>query len=56
MWITDQALLEDFMEEEIKKAFDFYLGFPFEEMDELNKNIYTPDYDIFRAGYIAGRF
>lgn len=55
MPIPDQAPLEDFVEDEIKKAFNEYLGMPLDEMDHMGQSIYAPDYDIFKAGWLASR-
>ena len=44
------------MEEEIIiKAFQKYLGALIEEMDEIDKAIYAPDYSMFKAGWLASR-
>ena len=42
-----------FMEEQIKKDFNIYLGMPFEEMGRMGQLIYAPDYEIFKAGFEA---
>ena len=41
------------MEEEIKQAFNAYLGVLFEDMDEIERSIYSLDYYVFRAGFLA---
>ena len=41
------------MEEEIKRAFNEYLGTPFEEMDRMGQSMYQPDFEIFEAGFKA---
>ena len=41
------------MTEEIKRAFNEYLGFPFEEMDDIHQSIYEPDFETFQAGFMA---
>ena len=41
------------MKELIMKAFTDYLGMALEDMDEIGKNLYSPDYEIFEAGWLA---
>jgi hypothetical protein len=41
------------MDNRIVEAFNDYLGFNF-TLDESDKAMYMPDYEIFEAGYNAG--
>ena len=41
-------------DDEIKKAFTNFLGTALEDMDEIERNLYSPDYELFKAGWEAG--
>ena len=43
----------EIMEEEIERAFNEYLGTPFEEMDRMGQSMYRPDFELFEAGFKA---
>lgn len=48
--INTQELDED----RIREAFQVYLGTVLDDMDESDRAIYAPDYEMFKAGLLVG--